>query len=253
MPNVISSAIVNTPPTEIMGDILNKRNKVHHLDEDTDEDMIPIFTHDVDGKPRNNKRLLPRRNWCSIAPYEPGGTPPLTPEVEAQQMPRQQLGTKLTRTLSLSRQNPIPYILRRSSRQGRRNVGDGINNRRVTESASAIPHRPSSMSDGYFPPQPLASPDTAVSASANLQGIAPPNGGLKRTLTKSRGAVKGAVISMDDGLDIILNCEVSQKDPAGITSPYRLLVPALYYQGEGDVNNLNFKGRRWSNWGRKKA
>ncbi|KAI9765084.1 MAG: hypothetical protein M1840_007791 [Geoglossum simile] len=251
MPNIISSAIVNTPPTEIMGDILNRRNKVHHLDEDTDEDMIPIFTHDVDGKPRNNKRLLPRRNWCSIAPYEPSDTPPLTPEVETKQLPRQQLGIKLTRTLSLSRQNPLPYILRRNSRQGGQNSGNGIKNRQVSESTSAIPHRPSSMSDGYFPPQPLASPDTGVSAPAYPQGIGPPNGGLKRTLTKSRGAVKGAVISMDDGLDIILNCEVSQKDPAGITSPYRLLLPALYYQGEGDVNNLNFKGRRWSIWGRK--
>lgn len=55
-----------------MADVLNKRNKVHHLDSNTDEDMIPIFTNDVDGKPRNNKRLLPRRNWCSIREYQPG-------------------------------------------------------------------------------------------------------------------------------------------------------------------------------------
>lgn len=32
MANVISSAIVNAPPPEMMGDILNKRNKIHHLD-----------------------------------------------------------------------------------------------------------------------------------------------------------------------------------------------------------------------------
>lgn len=32
MPNVISSAIVNTPPPEVMSDIINKRNRVHHLD-----------------------------------------------------------------------------------------------------------------------------------------------------------------------------------------------------------------------------
>jgi hypothetical protein len=72
MPNVISSAIVNAPPPELMADVLNKRNKVHHMDSNTDEDMIPIFTHDVDGKNRNNKRLLPRRNWCSIRQYHPG-------------------------------------------------------------------------------------------------------------------------------------------------------------------------------------
>ncbi|PSR77901.1 hypothetical protein BD289DRAFT_486282 [Coniella lustricola] len=79
MPNVISSAIVNTPPPDLLADVLNKRNKVHHLDKDTDEDMIPLFAHGVEGKPRNNKRLLPHRNWCSIREYTPGQTPPSTP------------------------------------------------------------------------------------------------------------------------------------------------------------------------------
>ncbi|KAF8544283.1 hypothetical protein BDD12DRAFT_915480 [Trichophaea hybrida] len=71
MPNVISSAIVNTPPPNTMADILNKRNKVHHLDTNTDEDMYPIFETDVDGTSRNNKRLLPRRNYCIISPHDP--------------------------------------------------------------------------------------------------------------------------------------------------------------------------------------
>ena len=79
MPNIVSSAIVNTPPPDLMADVLNKRNKVHHFDKETEEDMIPIFAHGVDGKPRNNKRLLPHRNWCSIREYVPGSTPPATP------------------------------------------------------------------------------------------------------------------------------------------------------------------------------
>ncbi|KAI1879904.1 hypothetical protein JX265_001525 [Neoarthrinium moseri] len=82
MPNVISSAIANTPPPDLMADILNKRNKVHHFDKETDEDMIPIFMTGVDGKPRNNKRLLPHRNWCQIRSYVPGHTPPPTPPPE---------------------------------------------------------------------------------------------------------------------------------------------------------------------------
>ncbi|KAK8064917.1 hypothetical protein PG994_007555 [Apiospora phragmitis] len=82
MPNIISSAIVNTPPPDLMADILNKRNKVHHFDKETDEDMIPIFNTGVDGKPRNNKRLLPHRNWCAIREYVPGSTPPATPPPE---------------------------------------------------------------------------------------------------------------------------------------------------------------------------
>ena len=79
MPNVISSAVANAPPPDLMADVLNRRNKVHHFDADTDEDMIPLFTTGVDGRPRNNKRLLPHRNWCSIREYQPGFTPPPTP------------------------------------------------------------------------------------------------------------------------------------------------------------------------------
>lgn len=79
MPNIISSAIVNTPPPDMLADVLNKRNKVHHFDRDTDEDMIPMFQQSVDGKPRNNKHLLPHRNWCSIRVYTPGSTPDSTP------------------------------------------------------------------------------------------------------------------------------------------------------------------------------
>jgi len=53
----------------------HRRNKVHHLDHDTDEDMVPIFREDVNGTPLNNQHLLPRRNWCSIVPVEGGEAP----------------------------------------------------------------------------------------------------------------------------------------------------------------------------------
>lgn len=83
MPNVISSAIVNAPPPDILADVLNKRHKIHHFDKHTDENMIPIFQHGVDGKSRNNKRLLPHRNWCSIRMWTPGSTPPPTPPMSS--------------------------------------------------------------------------------------------------------------------------------------------------------------------------
>lgn len=44
-----------------MADVLNKRNKVHHLDGYTEEDMYSMFAVDVDGKPRGNKRLMPSK------------------------------------------------------------------------------------------------------------------------------------------------------------------------------------------------
>lgn len=67
IPNVISSAIVNTPPAETVSNILSKRNKVHHLDSECHETQVPVFQTDVTGRKLNNPCLLPRRNWCSIS------------------------------------------------------------------------------------------------------------------------------------------------------------------------------------------
>ncbi|KAK7914653.1 hypothetical protein PG985_012356 [Apiospora marii] len=112
MPNIVSSAIVNTPPPDLMADILNKRNKIHHFDKETDEDMIPLFTTGVDGKPRNNKHLLPHRNWCSIREYVPGLTPPSTPPPEDSEytLDATPAGSKtnIFRRLSLSSKNRGP-------------------------------------------------------------------------------------------------------------------------------------------------
>ena len=52
-------------------------------------------------------------------------------------------------------------------------------------------------------------------------------------------------ISLEHGLDIVINCEVNQKDPAGITVPYRLLIPALWYNGEGDPNDIRYRKQSW--------
>lgn len=48
-------------------------------------------------------------------------------------------------------------------------------------------------------------------------------------------------INLEHGLDICINCEVNPKDPAGITVPYRLLVPALWYEGPEDVNRTPYR------------
>lgn len=73
MVNIISSAIVNRPPATMLANLINRRNKVHHLDEETGEDMVSIFRQGVDGKSRRNTHLLPRRNWCSIREHSTGG------------------------------------------------------------------------------------------------------------------------------------------------------------------------------------
>ncbi|ODQ80515.1 hypothetical protein BABINDRAFT_160788 [Babjeviella inositovora NRRL Y-12698] len=66
--NIISSAIVNGPPPNPMATLLLKRTKVHRYDHSTDEDIIPLFTHDVNGEKRENTLFLNKRNWCDIVP-----------------------------------------------------------------------------------------------------------------------------------------------------------------------------------------
>ncbi|KAF2237100.1 hypothetical protein EV356DRAFT_44463 [Viridothelium virens] len=314
MPNIISSAIVNTPPPNVMADVLNRRNKIHHLDGDTDEDMIPMFLHDVDGNRRNNTHLLPRRNWCSLREYEPGATPPPTPPPASPSLdepPRQK------RTLSLTRKDFAPAALVRrlsgrnnsrpsslapeharpysthtvgSSDTGRRSVGESErsvltppaqpqyrpqpqfqrqdtserlatakSNARYNENpnpktASPESIQPQSSTRGPYPPPSLNAYAPALARRHSESGDPSSYGEVagqptrptpfhRRLTDPNIASLRGGPytqpghdteeqnfsdhVNLEYGLDICLNVENSQKDPAGITTPYRLLVPAL--------------------------
>jgi hypothetical protein len=332
MPNVISSAIVNAPPPDTLADILNRRNKVHHLDADTDEDMIPIFTHDTNGKPRNNKRLLNRRNWCSIKLYDPELSPPPTPQTDGSPTPPPQkmgilrrLSTSrgpsyrpdasapplsnapplssagffnrrpststsrrasteserpgvLTRTLSLTRKDFTPgNLFRRSSK--RKQDSGGINGYEDdTEDDDSQYQQPTGRprmrggsggrdDGGYFPPMdsptsrvpahPVQQASTSIAGNTPQQGP-PPRARFHRTptglSTKQIRRTGARPINLEGGLDICLNMEVSQKDPAGITMPYRLLVPALWYVEENPgeaAEQVQVGLKRWVSFSKK--
>ncbi|THH33013.1 hypothetical protein EUX98_g1210 [Antrodiella citrinella] len=69
MINVVSSAIVNTPPPNavltMVGALSTKTHRtLHHMD--TDESMLPVFTVDTNGSQPKNKHIMGRRNWCSV-------------------------------------------------------------------------------------------------------------------------------------------------------------------------------------------
>lgn len=67
--NVISSAIVNTPPPDRMARLLQEKNKLHHFDNETEENNIKIFKMETSGKKkRRNNAFLNKRNWSDIIP-----------------------------------------------------------------------------------------------------------------------------------------------------------------------------------------
>ncbi|KAJ5779667.1 hypothetical protein N7457_007387 [Penicillium paradoxum] len=237
MPNVISSAIADIPETDLVSDMLNKRNTIHHMDSNTDEDVIPIFTQDVNGKPRNNKRLLPRRNWCSIREYKPGSTPPETPESEMTEVPEPR-PNKLQRTLSLGRGDKGDKgstgksgILRRLSTRGppptrtmsfSRGDEDDFY-RRASVDGHTQPHE---SADSYFPgPAAPPGPGSFHRRPTNLSQKA------AKKAAKQGNDGAGAYINLEGGLAITLNLEISPQDPSGVTTPYKLLVPALHFSG----------------------
>ncbi|KAF2083257.1 hypothetical protein K490DRAFT_52138 [Saccharata proteae CBS 121410] len=79
MPNIISSAITNKPPPQAVANLLARRNKIHHLDHDTDETLLELFDHDPGHTNGNNNpgvgrktadsnhATMPSRNYAIIA------------------------------------------------------------------------------------------------------------------------------------------------------------------------------------------
>lgn len=87
MYQVISSPIVNAPPSSYILKLLHNnrplyipqnghRSESHHTSggpktTDTKEDMMEIFGQDVDGRPREMRRLMNRRNYVAVVAYDP--------------------------------------------------------------------------------------------------------------------------------------------------------------------------------------
>lgn len=71
MINIISSAVVNTPPPDAMAILLQKRAHLHTFDFETQEDTVPLFEYEVDGKTKRPlDSFLNKRNWSDVIPVK---------------------------------------------------------------------------------------------------------------------------------------------------------------------------------------
>ncbi|RYP70402.1 hypothetical protein DL771_005523 [Monosporascus sp. 5C6A] len=82
MVNVISSAITNKPPPSAIANLLAARNKIHHLNADTDETLLKLFDKDPGNSKRtrdSNHVTMPSRNYAIITENSPTNpAPPAT-------------------------------------------------------------------------------------------------------------------------------------------------------------------------------
>jgi hypothetical protein len=74
MVNVVSSAIVNKPPPAAIANLLAKRNKIHHLNADTDETLLKLFDKDPGNSNKtmnSNHVTMPSRNYAILTENSP--------------------------------------------------------------------------------------------------------------------------------------------------------------------------------------
>ncbi|KAI1460508.1 hypothetical protein F4805DRAFT_454930 [Annulohypoxylon moriforme] len=72
--NVVSSAIVNKPPPAAIANLLASRNKIHHLDADTDETLMALFDKDPGNSNKtrsSNNVTMPSRNYAILTENSP--------------------------------------------------------------------------------------------------------------------------------------------------------------------------------------
>ncbi|KAJ1929128.1 hypothetical protein IWQ60_001436 [Tieghemiomyces parasiticus] len=73
MYQVVSSAIVNAPPPLALLRTLHVTSSNNTFDKYTDERMIDFFERDVDNTNLTNRKMLGRRNYCTVAEDGPSG------------------------------------------------------------------------------------------------------------------------------------------------------------------------------------
>ncbi|PNY27142.1 Uncharacterized protein TCAP_02938 [Tolypocladium capitatum] len=74
MANVVSSAIVNKPPPQAVANLIARSNKIHHLNDETDETMLDLFDKDPGDSNRTahfNHCTMPSRNFAMLTENSP--------------------------------------------------------------------------------------------------------------------------------------------------------------------------------------
>lgn len=90
MVNVVSSAIVNKPPPQAIANLLARRNKIHHLNHETDETLLKLFDKDPGDSTKtanHNKVTMPSRNFAVITENSPNNVPVPPRQADTLQVP----------------------------------------------------------------------------------------------------------------------------------------------------------------------
>jgi hypothetical protein len=200
MPNVVSSAITNKPPPQAVANLLAKRNKIHHLDHDTDETLLEIFDRDPSPNGGANGGATAIINGD---PNEKNGTngdiKPKTSVNNHATMPSRNYAIICESNPSLA-----------------------------ASSSGAAPSQP-----GAIPPATNGATETPSPPDAKMNGRKPIHSGEQGAGTGHPAAqgLQPTGLCGAYGLDVTLRVEINQSDREGRTDGYGFSVPALEVGG----------------------
>lgn len=225
MVNVISSAIVNKPPPQAIANLLSRRNKIHHLNSDTDETLLKLFNKDPGDSTKtaaHNQVTMPSRNFAMITENSPNNPPPPS-------------SSSLPPTTNDQEQFQHPQHLQ---------PPNANNNNLRPATATTNGHSAASTTNGGLAKTHTHASDKSTSTKKsrhrrrhhhNVDGRLPVSTGETGCGTTHKAAHDAEHgCGNDGGLDICIRVEIDQHDPQGRTESYGLTVPALITNVGGD-------------------
>lgn len=208
MVNVVSSAITNKPPPAAIANLLSRRNKIHHLNHQTDETLLKLFNKDPGNSSKtanHNQVTMPSRNYSIITENSPHNRP-VTHDND---------DTTFTHA-------PPPPI-------GQANTLAPPGSRNGTSHSDAPP----GSSAGASSMRTSRTKDSGSGGSfkRGKSGQYPIQPGEAGCGTKHKAASFEQHGRGNDGsLDVMILVEIDQHDRQGRTEPYGLTIPALDYR-----------------------
>ncbi|KAK3694091.1 hypothetical protein B0T22DRAFT_61208 [Podospora appendiculata] len=204
--NVVSSAIVNKPPPAAVANLLSRRNKIHHLNHDTDETLLKMFDKDPGDSTKtaaHNQVTMPSRNFAMITENSPNNARSSNNgnTAHTQDAPSWPLAAPPP---ILDAENSRPPGSRAGGASIRSNLGGGGGG-----GGSATATFPGKK-DGHY----------ALHAGEV-------NAGTKHKAASEAQHGRGH----DGSLDVCIRVEINQRDREGHTEGYGLSIPALDYHG----------------------
>jgi len=209
IPNIISSAITNKPPPQAVANLLARRNKVHHLDHDTDETLLEIFDTDPGFNSKGERVGTGLNNQMN-------GTAPGTDEKIEKKTSDKNHATMPSRNYAIIAESAAPPTATLSAPGPAPGQAPSTNG----DAASTISSPPGKKDN---PRHPMHIGEQGAGTSHPASGGVHPTG-----------------LCGPFGLDVSLRVEISNSDREGRTDGYGFSIPGLVVN-EG----LRDQGTRW--------